>query len=163
MVLITKLHYFLLTNQTKLEANCMVLITKLTLFSADEANQKRGGWSPERFIWFAASAERKFIFKVEKSMNPEVLGCFSSFSNFSDFSWFWDALAINFHSLASFPARGRFQIDRALNFKLIQIFVFIWCSCADPGTTIKLSKNSNPDPALRQNPTPICRTGRKLH
>ena len=30
-----------------------------------------------RFTWFAASAERKFILKVEKSTNPEVLGCFS--------------------------------------------------------------------------------------
>ena len=42
-------------------------------------------WFPERFS-FATSAERKLIFKVEKSMNPEVLGCFSQFSNFSDFS-----------------------------------------------------------------------------
>ena len=87
-----------------------------------------------RFTWFAASAERKLIFKVEKSMNPEVLGCFSQFSNFSDFSWFWDALAINFDLLAWFPARGSFQIDRAWNFKLIQIFVFIWCSCGDPNS-----------------------------
>ena len=74
-----------------------------------------------RFTWFAASAERKLIFKVEKSMNPEVLGCFSQFSNFSDFSWFWDALAINFDLLAWFPARGWSQISLGLNFKLVQV------------------------------------------
>ena len=75
-----------------------------------------------RFTWFAASAERKFILKVRKSMNPEVLGCFSEFSNFFDFSWFWDDLAIIFDCLAWFPARGSFQIDRTSNFKPIQIF-----------------------------------------
>ena len=54
-------------------------------------------------------------------MNPEVLGCFSQFSNFSDFSWFWDALAINFDLLAWFPARGWSEISLGMNFKLIQV------------------------------------------
>ena len=75
-----------------------------------------------QFTWL--SVERKFIFKVEKSMNPKVLGCFSSFYNFWDFSWFWDALAINFDLLAWFPARGWSQISLGLNFKLVQV-----CAC----------------------------------
>ena len=37
------------------------------------------------FKWFAASAERKCIFEVEKSMNPKVLACFSWFHNFLKF------------------------------------------------------------------------------
>ena len=51
-----------MTKQTQLEANWMVLIAKIILFSADEANQKRAGdlfSKPDRFRWFAASAERK--------------------------------------------------------------------------------------------------------
>ena len=85
------------------------------------------------FKLFAASAERKRIFKVEKSLNPEVLGCFSRFWNFSNFSWFWGGLTLNFDFLALFPARGCFQITLALNFMPIQIFlfmyVFIWQFC----------------------------------
>ena len=85
-----------------------------------------------RFTLFAASAERKSIFWVEKSTGEWLsweISCFSEFSNFFDFSRFWDVLAMNFDSLAWFPARDRFQIDRAWIFKLIQIFVFICSSC----------------------------------
>ena len=70
------------------------------------------------FKWFAASAERKCIFEVEKSMNPEVLACFSWFSHFLNFRWFSDGLTVNFNFLAGFPARGWSQIARALNFHL---------------------------------------------
>ena len=41
MVLLTTINLLLLTKQTQLEANWMVLITKITLFSADEPNQTR--------------------------------------------------------------------------------------------------------------------------
>ena len=74
-----------------------------------------------RFTWFAASAERKLIFGVQKSMNAEVFGCFSGFFNFSNFGWYWNGLAINFDFLAWFLARSWFQIDLAWNFKPIQI------------------------------------------
>ena len=110
-----------------------VLLSKLYLRDISSTSHSiLQGPRGSRFTWFAASAERKFILKVEKLMNPSVFGYFSQFSNLPDFSWFWDVLAIIFDSLAWFPARGRFQIDRASNFKLIQIFVFIWCSCVDP-------------------------------
>ena len=102
-----------------------------------------------RFTWFAASAERKLILKVEKSMNPEVLGCFSQFSNFSDFSWFCDALAINFDCLAWFPARERLQIDRTSNFKLIQILVFICSSGVVRRSCFSMSNISNLATKLR--------------
>ena len=78
-----------------------------------------------------ASAWEIWIFEVEKLMNPEVFGCFYQFSNFSNFRWFWDALAINWDSLAWFHAQVWFQIDLAWNFHHIQIFLFIWCSCVD--------------------------------
>ena len=85
------------------------------------------------FKLFAASAERKCIFEHQKSMNPEVLGWFSRLSYFLNFQWFWAGFTINFISAASFPARGWSQIARRWNIKPIQIFAFIWCSCADPG------------------------------
>ena len=50
---------------------------------------------------------------------------FLNFLNFLNFGWFWAALAIRFDCPAWFPARGRFQIDREWNFRLVQIFVFI--------------------------------------
>ena len=85
------------------------------------------------FKWFAASAERKCIFKVEKSMNPEVLACFSWFHNFFNFRWSWGSLTLNFGFLAQFPARSSLQIALALNFMHIQIFfficVFMWQFC----------------------------------
>ena len=55
-------------------------------------------------------------------MNPEVFACFSRFSDFLNFGWFWDGLTINFDVLAQFPARGWFQIALARNFTSIQIF-----------------------------------------
>ena len=105
-----------------------------------------------RFTWFAASAERKLIFKVEKSMNPEVLGCFSQFSNFSDFSWFWDALAINFDCLARFPAQGSFQIDRTSNFKLIQIFTSYGVHVSLSRSCFSRSNILNWTPAVNRQP-----------
>ena len=56
----------------KVGADVGFYIRKFVPFSADVANQKRGGARKP-----GASAERKFILKVEKSTNPEVLGCFS--------------------------------------------------------------------------------------
>ena len=82
--------------------------------STSHSNLSRGPGS--RFTWFAASAERKCIFEVEKSMNPDVLACFSSFSHFLNFPWFFDGLTINFNFLAGFLARGCSRIARALNF-----------------------------------------------
>ena len=73
-----------------------------------------------RFTWFAASAERKLILKIEKLMNPAILGCFSEFYNFFNFGSFWDVLAINFNILAWFPSRGLSQISLGLNFKIVQ-------------------------------------------
>ena len=93
------------------------------------------------FKWFAASAERKCIFNDEKLMNPAFFHCFSWFSNFSNFSCFWDHLTIEFDFVAWFPARGSFQIAPAWNIKSIQIFVFIWCSCAVLSMNSTASKN----------------------
>ena len=63
--------------------------------SADAANQKREGARKP-----GASAERNFIFKVEKSL-IHIISCdFSRFSNFSNFGWFWDDFAIIFDALA---------------------------------------------------------------
>ena len=78
------------------------------------------------FKLFAASAERKSIFEVEKSLNSKVLACFSRFSNISNFTWFWGGLTLNFDFLVSFPAQGCFQIALALNIMPIQIFLFIY-------------------------------------
>ena len=83
------------------------------------------------FKWFAASAERKCIFNDEKLMNPAFFRCFSRFSNFSNFPWFSSDLTMKFDTVAWFPARGCFQIGLGWNFMRIQIFLFIWCSCAD--------------------------------
>ena len=85
------------------------------------------------FKWFAASAERKCILNIEKSMFPWLFRCFSRFSNFSNFQWFSSDLTMKFDSVAWFPARGCFQIALSWNFMRIQIFLFIWCSCADLG------------------------------
>ena len=52
------------------------------------------------FKLFAASAERKCIFDVEKSMNPTVFGSFSIFSHFLNFSQFCGGLTVNFDVLA---------------------------------------------------------------
>ena len=84
------------------------------------------------FKLFAASAERKCIFNVEKFLNPAIFRGFSWFSHFLNFAWFWDGLTLNFVFQAWFPSQGSFQIALAWNIKPIQIFVFIWCSCADP-------------------------------
>ena len=83
------------------------------------------------FKWFAASAERKCIFRVEKLMNPALFRCFSWFSYFLNFGRFWGALALNLDSVAWFPARSWSKIARARNIKPIQIFAFICYSCAD--------------------------------
>ena len=69
-----------------------------------------------RFTWFAASAERKFIFKVENLMNYDILACFPRFYHFLNFGWFWDGFTMNFESLARFAARGWFQITPRLKF-----------------------------------------------
>ena len=58
-------------------------------FLSSESASHHVGWPVgSRFTWFAASAERKCIFKVENLMNYEVFGFFSIFS----FSQFWMVL-----------------------------------------------------------------------
>ena len=57
--------------------------------------------------WFAASAERKLILEVQKSMNPKVFGCFSRFSNFSYFGWFYDDFIIKFMFSNVFCFQGK--------------------------------------------------------
>ena len=74
-------------------------------------------------------------------MNPSFFRCFSWFSNFSNFRWFSSDLNMKFDSVAWFPARGSFQIARSWNIKPIQIFVFIWCSCAVRTSNSTASKN----------------------
>ena len=74
------------------------------------------------FKLFAASAERKCIFEIEKSMNPEVFACFSRFFHFLNFGRFWDGLTVNFDVWAQFAARGWLQIALGRNFTCIQIF-----------------------------------------
>ena len=74
-------------------------------------------------------------------VNPAIFGGFSRFSYCLNFAWFWGRLTLKFDSLARFPARGWSQIDLGWNFICIQIFVFIWCSCADlPGYISTLEK-----------------------
>ena len=75
--------------------------------------------------WFAASAERKFILKVEKSMNPEVSWCFSIFSRFLNFSSFlmvlgWSGNEILFPGSISCPGLVSNLSALGLNFKLVQ-------------------------------------------
>ena len=104
-----------------------------------------------RFTWFAASAERKFILKVEKLMNLLVFCCFSEFFNVFNFGSFWDALAINFDLLAWFPARGWFQISLGFNFKLVQVRTcpnsFFWgrifrSRCLGPSRTCRYARSA---------------------
>ena len=79
-----------------------------------------------RSTWFAASAERKFILKVEKLMNPEVFWCFSCFSRFLNFSWFWEVLVIRFGFPAKFPARGWFRIPGTSIFCYVRKVHYEW-------------------------------------
>ena len=53
---------------------------------------------------------------IKKSLNPAVLDCFSRFSHFLIFGWFWDGFTMNFGSPAEFPSRGCSQIALGLNF-----------------------------------------------
>ena len=54
---------------------------ELDLISSTSHYNLPGSW----FTWFAASAERKSIFRVENFMNHEVWGCFPRFSHFLNF------------------------------------------------------------------------------
>ena len=95
-------------------------------------------------------------------MNPEVFACFSRFSHFLNFGWFWGALTLNFDSVAWFPARGWSQIARTWNIKPIQIFAFIWCSCADPTLYPTASKILPFDTRPGQDDASMSCTGRKI-
>ena len=82
--------------------------------STSHSNSSRGPAS--RFTWFAASAKRKFIYKVENLMNSDILACFSRFYHFLNSGWFWDGFTMNFESLARFAAREWFRIAPGFKF-----------------------------------------------
>ena len=100
----------------KLAAPCrrITLREPYPLSSTSHSNLSRG--LGPRFTWFAASAKRTFIFKVENLMNYDILACFSRFYHFLNFGWFWDGFTMNFESLRRFAAREWFQITPGLKF-----------------------------------------------
>ena len=55
-------------------------------------------------------------------MNPWVFGCFSWFSNFSNFLWFWDHQTVKFNSVAWFPAQGQLPNRSRLEFHIYSEF-----------------------------------------